>query len=80
MDHFGILGLLPPFLTIALALITKDVIISLFIGILSGTLIVAGGNPVAAGMALTDWIANSLADGWNIRIFQIGRASCRERV
>lgn len=69
MDHFGILGLLPPFLTIALALITKDVIISLFIGILSGTLIVAGGNPVAAGMALTDWIANSLADGWNIRIF-----------
>ncbi len=69
MEHFGILGLLPPFLTIARALITKDVIISLFIGILSGTLIVAGGNPVAAGMSLTDWIANFLADGWNIRIF-----------
>lgn len=69
MEHFGLLGLIPPILTIALALITKDVIISLFIGILSGTLIVAGGNPSIAIMQLTDRLADSLADGWNIRIF-----------
>ncbi len=69
MEHFGILGLLPPVLAIALALVTKDVIISLFIGILSGTLIVCGGNPFTAMMALTDRLADSLADGWNIRIF-----------
>ena len=69
MDHFGMWGIIPPVLTIALAFITKDVIISLFLGILSGCIIVAGGNPAAALMRLTDLLAGSLADGWNIRIF-----------
>ncbi|QSH91703.1 Na+/H+ antiporter NhaC family protein [Treponema medium] len=69
MDHFGIWGIIPPVLTIALAFITKDVIVSLFLGILSGCLIVAGGNPAAALMKVTDLLAGSLADGWNIRIF-----------
>ncbi len=68
MEHYGILGLLPPVITIVLALLSKDVIISLFLGIFSGTLILAGGNPITAIMKLTDGIANSLADGWNIRI------------
>ena len=69
MTDFGILGLIPPVLTIALAFITKDVVISLFLGILSGTLIVAGGNPFAALVNLSDVVAGSLNDGWNIRIF-----------
>ncbi|PKL12354.1 MAG: sodium:proton antiporter [Spirochaetae bacterium HGW-Spirochaetae-8] len=69
MVHFGLLGLIPPVLTIALAFITKDVIISLFLGILSGTLIVAGGNPLIALINLSDLLAGSLNDGWNIRIF-----------
>ncbi|MHC1691922.1 MAG: Na+/H+ antiporter NhaC family protein [Sphaerochaetaceae bacterium] len=69
MEHFGLWGLIPPILTIALAFITKDVIISLFLGILSGTLIVAGGNPFIALVNLSDLLAGSLADGWNIRIF-----------
>ena len=69
MEHFGIWGIIPPILTIALAFITKDVIVSLFLGILSGCMIVAGGNPAAALMKLTDLLAGSLADSWNIRIF-----------
>ncbi len=69
MDDFGMWGLVPPVLTIILALITKDVIISLFVGISSGTLIIAGGNPVTAMMNVTDMLAKSLADSWNIRIF-----------
>src|SRR5690554_3898925 len=69
MADFGLWGIIPPVLTIALAFITKDVIISLFLGILSGTLIVAGGNPLTALVNLTDVIAGSLNDGWNIRIF-----------
>ncbi len=69
MEHFGFWGIIPPLLTIILAFATKDVIVSLFLGILSGALIVAGGNPFTALMQLTDLIANSLADGWNIRIF-----------
>ncbi|MGP1576234.1 MAG: Na+/H+ antiporter NhaC family protein [Treponema sp.] len=69
MEHFGIWGIVPPLLTIILALFTKDVIISLFLGILSGTLIAAGGNPFSAVMNATDLIAQSLNDAWNIRIF-----------
>ena len=69
MEHFGAWGLIPPILTITLAFITKDVVISLFLGILSGTLIVAGGNPITAILNLTDGFAGSLNDGWNIRIF-----------
>ncbi|MDD7012554.1 MAG: Na+/H+ antiporter NhaC family protein [Candidatus Treponema excrementipullorum] len=69
MDHYGIWGIIPPLLTIVLAFLTKDVIVSLFLGILSGALIVAGGNPAVALMNLTDLLAGSLADGWNIRIF-----------
>ena len=68
MEHFGLLALIPPILTVVLAIWTKDVIISLFLGILSGTIIVAGGNPYSALIGLTDLIATMLADGWNIRI------------
>ena len=37
--EFGILSIVPPIVAIALALITKEVITSLLIGILSGGLI-----------------------------------------
>lgn len=68
MEHYGLLAILPPVLTVVLAILTKDVVISLFLGIISGTLIVAGGNPYAALIELTDLIADMMADGWNIRI------------
>lgn len=69
MAYFGIWGLIPPVLTITLAFITKDVIVSLFLGIISGALIAAGGNPIVAILNLTDLMADVLSDGWNIRIF-----------
>lgn len=69
MEHFGVWGLIPPILTIVLAFVTKDVIISLFIGIFSGAFIVAGFNPFSAMLNVIDLIAGSLNDGWNIRIF-----------
>ncbi|MCK7486287.1 MAG: hypothetical protein MZU97_12580 [Bacillus subtilis] len=68
LTHYGLLSILPPLLTIVLAIVTKDVVVSLFLGILSGTLIAAGGNPYAALINLSDLIADTLADGWNIRI------------
>ena len=68
MENFGAWGLIPPILTIALAFITKDVVVSLVVGIFTGSLILAGGNPFFAIVRMTNGIANSLADGWNIRI------------
>ena len=71
LTHYGLLSILPPLLTIVLAVVTKDVIVSLFLSILSGTLLAAGGNPSTALLNLSDLIADTL---------EIGRASCRERV
>lgn len=44
---------------------TKDVIVTLFVGIFTGSLIVAGGNVFHALLSMTDMVS----DGWNIRIF-----------
>lgn len=69
MESFGAWGLVPPLLTIVLAFATKDVIVSLFLGTFSGVLIMAGGNPFAAVLDLTDLLVKSLTDAWNMRIF-----------
>jgi tetracycline resistance efflux pump len=69
MEHWGWWSILPPVLTIVLALATKDVVLSLFLGILSGTLIASGGNLFAAVMLFSDKLVENLGDGWNLRIF-----------
>lgn len=68
MEHFGLWGIIPPLLAIILALVTKEVILSLSLGILSGTLIISGGNPFLAVTIFTDKLANMVGDSWNIRI------------
>ena len=44
--EYGFWSLVPPLLTIVLALVTKNVFISLIIGILTGSLVMCGGNPI----------------------------------
>ena len=63
-------SLLPPILAIGLALITKEVYVSLFVGIFSGGLLAVGGllHPLAAMEHSLGTIIESLADGWNIGI------------
>lgn len=46
METYGFLSLLPPVLAIVLALWTRQVFLSLLLGIASGFLILAGGNPL----------------------------------
>lgn len=46
--EFGILSILPPIVAIVLALITKEVVTSLLVGIITGGLIYSGGNIVVA--------------------------------
>ena len=71
---FGILTLIPPLVAIVLAFITKNVVISLFIGILSGSFIIniSGSNPFAAlinaFLDVVDRAVGSLADPWNAGI------------
>ncbi len=62
-------SLLPPLIAIGLALITKEVYSSLFIGILAGALLVANGNPVTAITTMVgDGFISSLSDSWNVGI------------
>ncbi|MDU2673861.1 MAG: Na+/H+ antiporter NhaC family protein [Clostridium sp.] len=73
-ERFGLLTLIPPIVAIVLAFITKNVVISLFIGILSGSFLVSltGHNVFYALIqAFLDFVTralNSLADPWNAGI------------
>lgn len=62
------ISLLPPIIAIVLALITKEVYMSLFIGILSGSLLYTMFNPVQTVTKTFDTIIAKLADGWNVGI------------
>jgi Na+/H+ antiporter len=70
--NLGWWTLLPPALAIILAFTTKDVILSLFIGVFSGAYIMQLGSGVSAltGVAkafasVVGYFINSLADPWN---------------
>ena len=61
-------ALLPPIIAIALALITKEVYSSLFIGILSGALLYSNFNPWGMVTNSFDVMVSKLADSWNVGI------------
>lgn len=61
-------ALLPPIIAIVLALITKEVYMSLFIGILSGALLYTNFHPIATVEAIFSVMMEKLGDPWNIGI------------
>ena len=61
-------ALLPPIIAIALALITKEVYSSLFIGILSGALIYSNFNVWGMVTTTFDVMIGKLSDSWNVGI------------
>ncbi|ACB84506.1 Na+/H+ antiporter NhaC family protein [Natranaerobius thermophilus] len=66
MEHFGILSLVPPALAIGLAVLTKNIIPSLFIGTFVGIMIYAGGNPITAlEMFIRDYTFEVIASSYN---------------
>jgi Na+/H+ antiporter NhaC len=65
----GWLSLLPPLVAIAFALLTREVILSLFAGIWLGALFIVGYNPVGATMmSLDEFILEPLTDRDHIAI------------
>ena len=73
-DHYGLLTLIPPIVAIILAFLTKNVVISLFIGILSGSFLIKLIDHSlfsALIQSFLDFVSralNSLADPWNAGI------------
>ncbi len=67
MDY-GWLAIIPPLLAIILALVTQEVLISLFVAIFVGACIITG-NPVEGFMdVLNKHMIGSLTDEWNVSI------------
>ncbi|MBU0656639.1 MAG: sodium:proton antiporter [Gammaproteobacteria bacterium] len=62
--EFGSLSVLPPLLAIILAIVSRDVVISLLTGIFAGFLIQAGFNPLNAVINLLDMVIGLFAEGW----------------
>lgn len=65
----GIISILPPALAILLALIFRQVMLSLIIGIFTGTLFIYGYNPITAFLRLADvYIINALIDKSHMQV------------
>ncbi|TYP51603.1 Na+/H+ antiporter NhaC family protein [Thermosediminibacter litoriperuensis] len=68
-EHYGFLSLLPPVIAISLAMITKEVLSSLVIGIMVGAMILTGGNVIEAFKKAIETLINTAGDpSWNFRV------------
>lgn len=71
MSHpYGLLSLLPPIVAIALAILTRKAVWSLFAGLLVGALLMRQGNPIAAVHDLFEvHLWPTLVDPGKLRVF-----------
>jgi len=65
--EYGIISIIIPLLTIILAIITKDVIISLMGGIFAGFLVLHSYQPIEAFLALFDGVIALFSEGWIVK-------------
>ena len=64
-------AILPPIITIVLALWTKEVYMSLIIGIFSGAMLFAGGNFLQATLTMFQVMADKVGSNVNILVFLV---------
>ena len=66
--NYGILSLVPPVLAIALALLTKNIIVSLFVTVFVSSTIISGFNPLTGFTTMIhDYIFGALVDEVNVQ-------------
>ena len=74
---FGFWSVVPPLLTIVLAITTKEVLMSLFIGVFSGALIYSSWNPLDAMESMVQFIVYDAlvyideGSAWNMQVIVI---------
>ncbi len=64
MENLGVLSVLIPLFIIVMAIITKDVVVSLLSGIFLGELVIHSFNPLTSIIALLDGFIGLFAEGW----------------
>ncbi len=67
MVEYGLLALAPPVVAIALAMTTRQTLISLFAGVWIGALIAVDWNPITATATAIDWIIETIMTPFNAR-------------
>ncbi len=68
----GVISLIPPIIAVVLAIVTKNVIVSLFSGVYIGVLILVGGRPLEATMeVIGNYIFPQVADGYNAAVLAL---------
>ena len=65
------IALLPPLICLALALITRRVLLSLTLGVFSGGLMLNGWNPLDAGVHFYEGIADQLVDVSHLQVIGV---------
>lgn len=75
MDNYGFISLVPTILIIVLAWRTKQVMMSIIVGVFLGATIVNGYNPLTGLLRTFDhYLVNSIADSWNVSILVLNFA------
>ncbi|HCN60657.1 MULTISPECIES: Na+/H+ antiporter NhaC family protein [Mammaliicoccus] len=69
MDSFGFWSIIPPIIAIIMVLLTRSVIVSLFLGLFSGILLLTSFNPISSlKKLLGDYLFVTVADEYNAGI------------
>ena len=69
MQDYGFLSVVPPLLTIFVAIYSRNVVLALIIGIFSGSLILTGFNPFAAILnSVEDQVLKEIAAGTQVQV------------
>ncbi|MDD4836834.1 MAG: Na+/H+ antiporter NhaC family protein, partial [Dethiosulfovibrio sp.] len=68
MDSYGIWAALPPLVAIVLCFKTKMVLPSLFAGLLTGAMVISGGNVLSGVGYALEKIVENVVDPWNARL------------
>lgn len=69
MNDFGFLSIVPPLLTIAVALCSKNVLLALATGIMCGSLIITGFNPFYAILnAMQEQVLKEISMGSQVQV------------
>ena len=72
MESFGLLSIIPPIIAIALAFITRNVIISLFLGTFTGIVILLNGNVFKSiKSVIGDYIFVQSTDSYNAAVLAL---------
>lgn len=67
MDHYGFLSIIPPVAAILLAIKTRQVYLSLLVGIWSGWIIMNDGNLITGSISSIESLVNVFSDAGNTR-------------